>query len=438
MMIKTIKNIAPSSYRKAGLRAGVAALLLSCSFGIPAATAQQSPVATQPVIGEGIIATVNDRLISSYDLRQRMLLLIVTSGVQVTQQNYQSFQQQALRNLIDERLELQEMERWELEVTDAEIDEEIARMAAQSGLTSAQLLEELQRVGVEPQTLRSQIKAEVGWNYLVNGRFRSKARVSKEQVDLFMARLTEESQKPQYLVAEIYLDPTLLDGGMAEAEAGAAQLFDQIVQGAAPFMSVARQFSHAPSAAEGGDAGWLVSGTIDPRIETTLQNMTPGQLTRPIVTEDGVYIYYLREKSEGNADTKVRLRQAAITLPADADASAVQAAQRALTAYKQRNTSCDKLENSGQIRISDLGETPLSDLRDDYAETLRPLRAGQVTEPMRNDLNMNVLYVCDKTLAGDNAPTRAQIEDKLMADKVAMLGRRYLRDIRAGATIEVR
>ncbi|MFT4090713.1 MAG: peptidylprolyl isomerase [Asticcacaulis sp.] len=438
MMIKTIKNTVPSSARKAGLRAGVAALIVSCSLGMPAAIAQQSPVATQPVIGEGIIATVNDRLISSYDLRQRMLLLIVTSGVQVTQQNYQSFQQQALRNLIDERLELQEMERWELEVSDAEIDEEIARMAAQSGLTSPQLLEELQRVGVEPQTLRSQIKAEVGWNYLVNGRFRSKARVSKEQVDLFMARLTEKSQKPQYLVAEIYLDPTLLDGGMAEAEAGANQLFDQIVQGAAPFMSVARQFSHAPSAAEGGDAGWLVSGTIDPKIETTLQNMTPGQLTRPIVTEDGVYIYYLREKSEGNADTKVRLRQAAITLPADADESAVQAAQRALTTYKSRNTSCDKLENSGQIRISDLGETPLSELRDDYANTLRPLKAGQITDPIRNNLNMNILYVCDKTLAGDNAPTRAQIEDKLMADKVAMLGRRYLRDIRSGATIEVR
>lgn len=414
------------------------ALLVSCGLCAVTVPTQIQAQTQEPLIGEGIVATVNDRLISSYDLRQRMLLLVVTSGVQVTQQNYQALQQQALRNLIDERLELQEMERWELKVSEAEIDEEIGRMAAQSGLTPEQLAEELGRVGVELQTLRSQIRAEIGWNYLVNGRFRSRARVSKDQVDLFMARLTEESQKPQYLVAEIYLDPTLLDGGIAEAQSGAAQLFDQIVQGAAPFTSVARQFSHAPSAAAGGDAGWLVSGTINPEIETALQNMTPGQMTRPITTDDGVYIYYLREKTEGNADTKVRLRQAAITLPANAGADAVQTAQTALTNYRSRNSSCDRLENSGQIRISDLGETPLSELRDDYAEALRPLKPGQSTDPIRNAVNLNILYVCDKALAGDNAPSRAQIEDRLMADKVAMLGRRYLRDIRNGATIEIR
>ncbi|OYW78883.1 MAG: hypothetical protein B7Z26_09040, partial [Asticcacaulis sp. 32-58-5] len=60
----------------------------------PAST--QPPPAQRQAVREGIIAVVNDELISSYDLRQRMLLLIVTSGVQVTEQNYEAFQQQAL------------------------------------------------------------------------------------------------------------------------------------------------------------------------------------------------------------------------------------------------------------------------------------------------------------------------------------------------------
>ncbi|WP_031230920.1 peptidylprolyl isomerase [Asticcacaulis sp. YBE204] len=393
----------------------------------------QSFAQTKP-LGEGVVATVNDKLISSYDLKQRMLLLIITSGVQVTQQNYAAFQQQALRALIDENLQLLEADHFELKISDEEIDEEINSMAQQSGLTKDQLLAELKRAGVEPQTLRNQIKAEIAWGNLVNGRFRQKARVGKEQVDSYMGKLTEDSQKPQYLVAEIMIDPQVA-GGQKEAEAGAQQLFDQISQGVAPFQSVARQFSNAPSAANGGDAGWLVSGTIDPKIEATLQTMESGQMTRPIVTESGVYIYYLREKTAGNSDMQVRIKQAAIPLGAGDSAT------RALADFRAKYPTCEALgteKGNGPVTVTDLGITPLSDLTPEYAAALKPLKAGQTTAPMSNAQNTNVLYVCDKTLAGDNAPSRDQIENRLTQEKVSMLGRRYLRDIRAAATIETR
>ncbi|WAC48680.1 peptidylprolyl isomerase [Asticcacaulis sp. SL142] len=413
------------------------------------APAQPAP-AQRPSLREGIIAVVNDELISSYDLRQRMLLLIVTSGVQVTEQNYEAFQQQALRSLIDERLELQEAKRWDLKVEDAEITDEITRMAAQSNLSYDQLVAELQRAGVDPETLRNQIRAETGWQRLVGGRFNSKARVGKDQVDSYMARvgkdqvdsymakITADSQKPQYLVAEIFLDPNLA-GGVAEAQAGAQQLFQQIASGAAPFQSVARQFSNAPSAANGGDAGWLISGTIDPKIETVLQTMSGGQMTQPITTDEGVYIYYLREKTDGNSDSVMALKQAAISLGADAPASRVEAAQKALESFRNSQKGCGALTDTtidGNVVVTDLGETPLSELRDDYAAALKPLNVGQMTAPMRNDVNMNVLVVCDKRLAGENAPTREQIEDRLVNQRLSMLGRRYLRDVRNQATIE--
>lgn len=136
-----------------------------------------------PPLAEGILVSVNNDMITSYDLKQRMLLLIVTSGVQVTQENYAAFQQQALNSLIDERLEQQEMDHWKVKVTDAEVDDEIARMAAQSNLKPDQLLSELKRVGVEPATLRAQIAAETGWNQLVGGRYHSSANVGTAQVD---------------------------------------------------------------------------------------------------------------------------------------------------------------------------------------------------------------------------------------------------------------
>ena len=393
-----------------------------------------------PPLGEGILTSVNNDMITSYDLKQRMLLLIVTSGVQVTQENYASFQQQAINSLIDERLQQQEMDHWKVKVPDADVDEEIARMAAQSNLKPEQLLSELKRVGVEPATLRAQISAESGWNTLVGGRYHANASVGTAQVDSLMDKVIADGQKPQYLVAEIFLDNASA-GSAANAQQGAKQLYDQISQKVAPFQSVARQFSSAPSAANGGDAGWLVSGNIDPAIEDVLKTLEPGQMSPPITTKDGVYIYLMRQKTEGNADMVFRVKQAAVALPANASASDISGAQAALTSFRSRVNTCEAVDEqigktNGSVQVTDLGEAQLSTLLPDYSSALRPLKTNQTTAPLRNSQNMNILYVCDRQLAGDNALTRQQVETNLVNQRLSMLGRRYLRELRSTATIE--
>ena len=47
--------------------------------------------------------------ITSYELRQRMLLLIAMTQVQPTAENLPAIQQQALNTLIDEKLQRQEL-----------------------------------------------------------------------------------------------------------------------------------------------------------------------------------------------------------------------------------------------------------------------------------------------------------------------------------------
>ena len=393
-----------------------------------------------PPLAEGILVSVNNDMITSYDLKQRMLLLIVTSGVQVTQENYAAFQQQALNSLIDERLQQQEMDHWKVKVTDAEVDDEIARMASQSNLKPDQLLSELKRVGVEPATLRAQIAAESGWNQLVGGRYHSSANVGTAQVDSLMDKVIADGQKPQYLVAEIFIDNTTA-GSPANALQGAKQLHDQIAAKVAPFQAVARQFSNAPSAANGGDAGWLVSGNIEPSVETVLASLKPGEMSEPIVTKDGVYIYLMRQKTDGNADMVFRIKQAAVSLPANASPTDVAAANAALASFRSRVDSCEAFDDlNGKapagVQVTDLGDAQLSTLLTNYADALRPLKNNQVTEPLRNAQNMNVLYVCDRQLAGDNALSRDQVENNLVNQRLSMLGRRYLRELRSTATIE--
>jgi peptidyl-prolyl cis-trans isomerase SurA len=386
-----------------------------------------------PQLGEGVLVSVNSDMITSYDLKQRMLLLIVTSGVQVTQDNYAAFQQQALNSLIDEKLEMQEMDHWKLKVTDKEVDDELNRMAGQSNMTKDQLLAELKRVGVEADTLRQQIRAGIGWQELVGGRYHSNAAVGSAQVDAMMDKVIADGQKPQYLVSEIFIDPAVA-GSMQAAQQGAQQLYDQLQKKVAPFQAVARQFSNAPSAGNGGDEGWLVSGNIDPAIEAALNQLQPGQMSPPVMTKDGAYILLLRRKTDGNADMLFHLKEAAAPL-SDGGAAA------ALTSFNDKVKTCDAFDDqngksASGLQLTDLGEVQLSTLTPEYFDALHPLKEGEVTAPLKNSQNTNILYVCSRQLAGDNALSRSQLEDNLVNQRLAMLGKRYLRELRAAATIE--
>jgi len=426
--------------------AGVALAALSASAAvaqdIAAAVQPPAPAPSAPAarpLGEGVAAIVNDEIISTFDLRQRMTLIIATSGVRLTEQNLPQIQQQALRTLVDERLQMQELKRFEVNIPDDYVDREIGELAGQNQMTAEALFAQLGRAGVRPETLRAQMRAQIGWRELVTNRFRTRARIGEDQVDEELARLAAQASKHRYLIGEVYLDASQV-GGMQEAMEGANALFEQLVKGA-PFTSVARQFSNAPSAQSGGDAGWVGAGDVVPEVEVALANMDPGQLSRPIPTKDGVYLIFLREERSGGVETLINLRQAAIRLPADAPEADVQAATARLSGLRGDLTCENIQERAGReqgVVASDLGETALDELAPEFRGAVETLNVGQVSAPVRTPVGVHVLAVCSKRAGGAGIPTREQIGNRLFGQQLAMLAKRYMRDLRNSATIELR
>ncbi|WP_205570726.1 peptidylprolyl isomerase [Brevundimonas naejangsanensis] len=401
---------------------------------------QRAAPAPQFRMADGIIATVNDRIITGYDLRQRMLVLMAMTQVQPTEENIGAIQQQALNDLIDQHLQAAELAKFEqLKISDQEVDQEIADMARQAGTTAANYLGFLQQGGISIPAFREQMRTEIGWRELVGGRFRDRARVSKSQVEQSMRQLTESATKPQYLVGEIYIEAARV-GGMQEAMNGARQLVQQMIQGA-PFMAVARQFSAAPSAARGGDAGWIVKGTVQPALQTAMDTLEVGQLSNPIPVDGGVYILYMRDKRSGASTSMVQMKQVMIELPENADEAQVAAATQRLEALRGQLT-CDNIltrarSEQGMLG-ADLGESDVDDLLPQFQQVARSAEVGSVSTAVRTPLGVHLLAVCGRRLGGPEAPSAQQVEARLQNQNYAMLGRRYLRDLRADALIEIK
>lgn len=379
---------------------------------------------------EGIIVRVNSDIISTYDLKQRIQLIYATSDIQDSEETRTVIQNQSLRNLIDEKLKLQELAKWKVKVEDSEIDEEIERMASQANIKGDAFLKELSNLNISPETLKQQIRAEIGWNMLVGGRFRSAAKVGKDQVDTAYYKVIENSQKVQYRVAEIFLDFDAVEK-KEDAINGAKQIHAQLLRGVAPFTSIARRFSNAPSAANGGVAEPWVSGDIDEKLESVLVNMQPDSMSPPIETDKGIYIIYLIKKNDGKADLNARLLHFSTGLKSNFDKQSKELSDFA------RNTDCSTKDfNKADVSVRDLGSTKLSDLKPYLNEKLINIKARENTEPFIEGETVSIFKVCDWSIADEQSPTKEKVERSMVSERIQMLGKRYLRDLRNSATIE--
>lgn len=419
-------------------------------MGGRAETAPAPPAPAAPAgpraMSESVAAIVNDEIISTYDLGQRMRLLIATSGVQPTEQTLPQFQREALISLVDERLQLQELRRQakeqkiDLVASDDEVKEELAQMAQQNNMRAEQFLAALRAQGIGSETLHQQIRAQISWQRWIRGRYGSRLRIGEDQISATLQRLQAAASKPQYQVSEVFIDANRV-GGMQTAVQGATQLVQQMQQGA-PFPAVARQFSASATAAAGGDAGWISPGEMPPEVDAVLEQLRPGQLSQPIPVRDGVYIVYLRDKRSGGAATLVNLKQAAVPLTGAATPGDEAAAKVKLEAVRAAATGCGDLEavagRTQGVVAGDLGEAELADLAPQFRQAAEGLQVGQISEPIRTSAGMHVLAVCGKRGAGEQAIDRDQIENRLYGQQLSMIARRYMRDLRNSATIETR
>lgn len=431
--------------------------LVFCALtvGSSAALSQEAPPDPGPVkqinelaIGnidvQKIAAIVNDHPITEFDVFQRLALIVSQAGFQLTEADVQQMREQVLRSLIDETLKLEEALSFELQPDAGDVDAQLQEIAMASNLTVNEVTQRLLEQNISIQTLRRQISAEIVWNEIVGGRFSSTISITREEVDAVYQRTVANANKPQYRVFEIQYRVDTPDQE-DEVRSGMAQLAGQIRQGA-NFRAIAQQISHSPSASQGGDIGWVQDGQLAPELNLALRGMKKGELSQPIRSVSGYYLLMLQDRRMiGGADpmkSKITLQQLTFPLAKDTPQEQVQAAGNYLFQASQTIKSCEDLvalkEKFPNAGISEQETIAIADLPESIQNTVIPLQTGEASAPVLNDQGFVIFGVCSREDVLTNLPDREQIENQLANQQLAMIARRYLRDLRNDAVVEIR
>ena len=391
-----------------------------------------------------IAAVVNDEVISVADLASRVRMAMLSTAIPDTPDARKRLAVQVLRTLVDEKLEMQEAKRRNVTATHDEIDKAIASIAQQNNLKPDQLFQVLKAQGIEQTALVAQVTASIEWAKVIRQMAAEIDPVSDEEIDDTLKRLKQEENAPEARVAEIFL---AVDNPQQDAEtlALAQRLTDQMKHGAR-FSAVAQQFSQSATAAVGGDIGWVHPAELSPPLAKAVADMRPGELSPPIRAAGGYYLLLMLDRRSGtNApsvdDTVLHIAQVVFSFPPQASEAQRRAAIAQAEAVRSQAKNCDDMQRIGKQeapQLSSTGDLRLSQIAPSMRNAVLGLAVGEPSQPILQKNGVGVIMVCSKGAPKSAVPTRAEVVDSLMRDRLDALARRYLRDLRRTAFVDVR
>jgi peptidyl-prolyl cis-trans isomerase SurA len=390
-------------------------------------------------------AIVNGDVITDTDIDQRLALVVAANGGRIDEEERQRLRLQIVRNLIDEKLQMQEAAENDIRIAEAEVTRSYERIARNFKRSPAEFDKYLHDAGSSSASLKAQIRAELAWSRVLRRKVEPFVNVGDDEVQQVISRLEAAKGRDEYHVGEIFLSATpetlnevLLDGARISGQ----------IRGGASFVAYARQFSEASTAGLGGDLGWVRAEQLNEAVAPAVAALQPGQITDPIAVPGGVAIMSLIEKRQVLAADPLlavlSLKQ--LTIPLKPDTTEAQARQKVAEVGELTRTmgGCGGVEDvarklGGDVATNDA--VRMKDLPAPLQTIMARLSIGEATPAFGSaEEGLRVLVLCgrDDSQVQAKAPNFDEIYAQMNDERVNMRARRYLRDLRRDAIVDYR
>ena len=368
---------------------------------------------------DSIVAVVDDVPISRFDVGARVRLLLLQKG-QEGQEATNALKKEALDVLIEEQIKRGVVEKQGIGVSEEDVARAIQHLEQQNGMTPGSFDDVLKRNNVPMAAFENQVRTDLGWLQAVQraGIDRS---VTAEEIKSRRQVIRKELAQESLHLAEIILPD----------EETALAVWSELEKGAS-FRKLAEEKSIADSRMMGGEVKGVTNSYYGKKVAPILEQMSPGQLSRPIKVSQGYALVLMIGRREAITTDTVPvwdLMQAMVPLN--------KGIERVLT--PDFTGGCNAF--SGVMSEKDLSETVQrgqvspSQLPVDVKAILSEVDVGRLVGPIRTPNGALYFMKCDEkqvSVMPDDASIREQIE----AERMEHMSQRLLSEARRDVVIE--
>lgn len=369
--------------------------------------------------------TVNDRVVTNYEILQRVLMLQLFGSRGDLHAN-------ARNTLIDERLYLQAATQLNVMPKEEDIEAGMDEFSARGNLSTSQLIQILGSRGVQQESFRAFVTAGLAWRNVVRAKFARQTNISDDDINSALSFQSGPGQL-DFLLSEIIMP----GGGQGDESAQKiATRLSRSIKSSSAFASAARKYSSAPSARSGGRLSWVSSRSLPANIVAQLMVLRPGQVTGPISLNGNVALFQLRDTRKGKSEQVADeiISYTTVTLPTSGDAKTIAAKARVLrnsvdTCLDMRAAGHEIGENAFNEGAGTVQEIPSN-----IAVALASLDNQETASITMQNGQTGVIMLCSRTQELPEGE-RETIRDSLFNQKIANLGAGYLQELKGDAFI---
>jgi len=248
-----------------------------------------------PLAAQSIACMVNGEPITSLDIEQRTKLNFLTTRKQMPRQ-------EALDELINEKVKIKEAKRFGVDPSASDIDQAYTGMSQRMRLSTDQLTKSLESQGVRPETLKSRLKADMVWGSLVRGRFKESLQVGEKDV---AAAALESGEATQTEAFEYKLQPIVLivPRGSAQTAVDLRRKEAESLRERVQTCEQANSYFKSMQNAAIRETVTKTSADIPGPLRELLDKTPIGRLTPPEITKQGVEMVALCDRKPTKIDT---------------------------------------------------------------------------------------------------------------------------------------
>jgi peptidyl-prolyl cis-trans isomerase SurA len=270
------------------------------SFGDEGDAEAALPSETE-VLVEGIAAQVGNGVVLVSEVRRLAAPIEVRMRKGgVPEGEIRAMRAEALERLIEQRLIEDIVRRAQLSATEAEVDQAVAAIAQENGLTLEQMRQSIAGHGLTLEEYRAKIKGEIERNKVLGSMVRSRVQIDDRELrDLYDQKYGGQRKSG----AELHLRHLLVAVAaerMRDQDTAcriAADIRAEVVAGTISFADAASRFSDT-NAERGGDLGWVHAEELAGWMGPSVARLEPGQISDVIPMSFGCNLLEVVDRRE--------------------------------------------------------------------------------------------------------------------------------------------
>jgi peptidyl-prolyl cis-trans isomerase SurA len=399
---------------------------------------------------DGIVVVVDEEVVLASELGEAMRqveLQLRSQGRPLPPRDV--LQRQVLERLILQRLQVQRAKNAGLQVSEDELRQALAGIAARNQMNVNEFAEAAAREGIDFGQFREQLRTDLLINKLRQREVESRVVVSEQDVDFFLQSQTGQQEGSEYRLSHILI--AVKEGASEEERSAVRRQAEEVLAKARAgedFAQLAARYSNDQLALSGGDLGWRDAATLPSLFANVVPGLKPGEVSPLLSSPSGFHIVRLNETRTGGGAQMVdetHARHILLTPNAVRDDVATRAAaenlRRELDAGADFAALARKHSNDpgSANRGGDLGWQPKGSFTREFESQLEAMQPGEIRGPFPTQFGWHIVQLIERRTRDDSeGRKRDRARAAIFQRKVGEEYDLWLRRLRDEAYVEYR